>query len=113
MTGQLALDFTGPRVRDTDPDTSQAAADSMTGAALTAQASTVLATLADLDRRRGVGATAYELHVELDGRYQQSVIARRLTDLRDAGLVVDTGRRRPGSSNRQLIVWTSTGGVDR
>lgn len=39
---------------------------------------------------------------------QQSVVARRLTDLARAGLVEDTLTSRPGTSGRLLTVWTIT-----
>lgn len=97
--------------RVTDPPTSHAAAESMQGPPLSDQQALVLRTLVECDRTGGYqhdGATAHEIVMRLaytGHAPQQSVVARRLTDLRDAGLIVDSGRTRPGASNRQLIVW--------
>ena len=95
----------GPTARESDPPTSHDAADHHDG--LSAQRRMVLAALADKGH-----ATAYELLCHL-ATYrpivpQQSVIARRLTDLHELGLVEDTGTTRPGSSKRRLIVWRIT-----
>lgn len=101
-------------VRPGDPDTSHDAAASITDG-LSAQRRSVFDAVCDVERhnRHRVGATAYEVQAVLaytGHAPQQSVIARRLTDLRDLGLVADSGVRRPGSSGRQLICWTA---VDR
>ena len=93
------------RVRASDPDTSRAAAESIKPV-LGAECSRVLAAV---ESRGSMGATAYEalLVLERDGRRrQQSVVSRRLTDLRDAGLLRDSGCRRPGMTGRWLIVWS-------
>lgn len=108
MTAQLALDFTAPRARTVDPDTSRAAAASMTGEALTRQATTVLDALTRIHDRTGRGATAWEITAALEHTVQQNVVARRLTDIRSAGLAVDTGERRPGRSGRPLAVHVPT-----
>lgn len=92
------------RVRASDPDTSRAAAESIRPA-LGAECSRVLAAV---ESRGHIGATAFEVTRSLEGvgvERDQNCVARRLTDLRDAGLVRDTGMRRPGKSNRGLIVW--------
>lgn len=96
-------------VRPGDPDTSHAAAASIADG-LSAQRRAVFDAVAEVERRNRhrVGATAYEVQALLaySGHApQQSVIARRLSDLRDLGLVVDSGVRRPGSSGRLLICW--------
>lgn len=101
-------------VRPGDPDTSHAAAASIADG-LSAQRRSVYDALRDVERHNPhrAGGTAYEIQLRLaytGHAPQQSVIARRLTDLRDLGFVVDTGQRRPGSSGRQLICWTA---VDR
>ena len=99
-------------VRPSDPDTSHAAAASI-APVLSAQRRDVLAAaaaVADANPHR-TGATAAEIVMRLayTGRApQQSVVARRLSDLRDLGLVVDSGARRPGTSARALIAWQVT-----
>lgn len=52
------------------------------------------------------GATAWDCARSIGA--QQSVCARRLDDLEELGLVTRTSRTRPGSSNRELIVWAAT-----
>lgn len=97
-------------VRATDPDTSRDAALSIREC-VGDQCRLVLTSLLEAERRSGRGATAHEIVMRLayTGRApQQSVVARRLTDLRNAGLIEDTGERRPGGSGRNLIVWAST-----
>lgn len=92
------------RARAHDPDTSRAAADSIRPA-LGAECSRVLTEVLE---RGNHGATAYEVVQALASRRvfrDQNCVARRLTDLRDAGLIVDSGSRRPGRSNRELTVW--------
>lgn len=56
------------------------------------------------------GATAWNVVRALAGvGIQQSVAARRCTDLRRRGLIADTGVTRPGVSGRMLTVWRATG----
>lgn len=91
------------RVRHSDPATAQAAATAI-AEVVNLECCRVLDALRDLEGN----ATAYEVVLRLRSAgidRQQNCVARRLTDLRDAGLVRDSGRTRPGSSNRQLIVW--------
>lgn len=117
MTVTAPTLFDGPLpdpVRPDDPDTSHAAAASIADG-LSAQRRAVFDAVRTVERHNPhrVGATAYEVQAVLaytGHAPQQSVIARRLTDLRDLGLVVDSGVRRPGSSGRQLICWKA---VDR
>lgn len=90
------------RVRHVDPVTSASAAESIRPA-LGAECARVLEAI----RERGT-ATQWEIRqhlasqgVERDG----NCIARRCTDLRDAGLIAETGECRPGRSGRQQTVW--------
>lgn len=105
--------WTVPMARGTDPPTSHAAAASMTPEALGAQLRSVLWAL-DHHSNHGTrpGGTAHEVVMVLAygsvPAPQQSVVARRLTDLRERGLIRDTGTTRPGASNRELTVWELT-----
>lgn len=92
------------RARRDDPPTSHAAARSMKPDVLSKQRTAVL----NVVKAYPHGATAYDVHGSLG--IQQSVAARRLTDLHELGLIFDTGRTRPGSTNRELIVWEPTDG---
>lgn len=96
--------------RPTDPDTSHTAAASITGPPLAAQQALVLETVHRFHRMHSRGATAWEVVTLVDPRHQlqQSVAARRLTDLARAGLVADSGERRAGRTGRPLIVWIPT-----
>jgi hypothetical protein len=106
IPGQLT--FPEPGARSTDPGTSHAAARSMRDA-VTGQRRLVLRAVAWAGRD---GATAWDIVSDLTRRGirppDQSVAARRLTDLHQAGLIEDTGTTRSGRSNRQLIVWRLT-----
>lgn len=110
MTAQASL-FDTPAVRDHDRPTATAAAESMTGEPRIRQADRALVILADIERRKG-GATAWEIHglwpYLAPPAPDQSVIARRLTDLARAGLIEDTGTSRTGKSGRLLTVWRLT-----
>jgi hypothetical protein len=101
MTAQRALwdddDLTG-MARDTDPDTSwMAAADAFVNA--------------DTDRARALaelrahpeGLTDFELGA-LMGR-QQTSAGKRRGELRDQGLVVNSGSKRSAPSGSLAIVW--------
>lgn len=93
-----------PTARATDPATSAAAAASMVDH-VSGQCRQVLEAVA------WSPATAYDVVVHLQSRrrsIQQSVAARRLTDLARAGFVADTGDTRPGSTGRPLTVWRAT-----
>lgn len=101
---QLPILFPAPSTRRTDPATShQAAADT--------------APLADTNRQLALrllranpgGLTDYEL-AALSG-LQQNSVGKRRGELRDAGLVEDSGRRRPGPSGSRCIVWVAVEGV--
>jgi predicted transcriptional regulator len=91
------------RVRAIDPITSHAAAESIRPV-LGPECARVL----DVIRERTT-ATAYEVRAHLLSQgidRDQNVVARRCTDLRDAGLIVETGEYRKGRTNRLLTVWT-------
>ena len=88
-------------VRATDPDTSRAAA-------IDARVN------ADTHRARVLGAlhaagtdglTDFELADRLG--LQQTSAGKRRGELRDAGLVVDSGRKRPAPSGSAAIVWVA------
>lgn len=88
-------------VRRTDPDTSQAAA--LTHAEIRRRdRERVLAALRDAGDR---GLTDYELADKVDR--QQNSAGKRRGELRDAGLVRDSGRRRKAPSGSLAIVWVA------
>jgi hypothetical protein len=102
--------FSTPRARRTDPPTSKAAAEAI-APALGEQMRRVLWAVCEMERTGSLGATAHEIVMRLaytGNAPQQSVVARRLTDLRDRGLVTDSGWTREGASARQLIAWCAT-----
>lgn len=74
------------------------------------QAAAVLANLRRLEGELG-GCTAWDLYLrwESDAPHppQQNVIARRLTDLAEQGLVRATGHDRVGGYGREITVWRS------
>ncbi|HEY1119927.1 MAG TPA: hypothetical protein VGE43_19585 [Acidimicrobiales bacterium] len=92
-----------PHARLFDPTTSHLAAMSMAGH-LTDQQTQVL----EVIRHAGhTGATAHDIARRLTTPHwdaQANVMARRCTDLADAGLVVNAGTR-PGATGRPRIVW--------
>ena len=94
-------------VRATDPATSHAAAASIRPH-LSAQCSRVLHAVERVHSMHGHGATAWEVTAYLGGAAQRSVIARRLTDLRDAGRIRATEQTRPGPTGRPQLVWEPT-----
>lgn len=102
--------FGDPTARATDPDTSRDAAESMKPYAGD-ECRRVLTAIVAIETYGGEGATAHDIVMRLaySGRApQQNCVARRCTDLRAAGLIEDTGDRRPGGSGRPLIVWHTT-----
>lgn len=105
MTGQLSLDD-APHARESDPDTSQAAARQI----ITTQNADCMAVLAALARLGG-HANAHEVwrHLSQGPRvWRESVVSKRISSLRDNGYVRDSGVRRCGSTTREQIVWTCT-----
>lgn len=89
--------------RASDPATSRDAGRSMSGAVLRVQQRQVLRAVAWLGT-----ATSYEVHRHLGYRVQQNVAVKRLGELRELGLVRETGATRPGSSKRSLLVFEAT-----
>lgn len=75
----------------------------MEGPVLRAQQQLVLAAVDWL-----ATATAWEIHCHLGYRVQQNVVAKRLGELRDIGLVRWTGETRPGCSHREQLVYEAT-----
>lgn len=115
MLEQLGLDLeqppVGPAARPTDPPASHDAARAVAGVGASSQADRVLEAADQLARRHGRhrGFTAREVVEQLEQAGggptpQQSVVARRITDLRQLGYVVES-------------VWydeaTDTTGVER
>ena len=100
MNDQLDL-LAPPRARRTDPDTSHRAA-----ADATLNAGTHRAKALGLLRAAPDGLTDFELAAMLG--LQQTSIGKRRGELRDAGLVEDSGKRRPAPSGSAAIVWKAT-----
>jgi hypothetical protein len=98
-------------VRTTDPDTSREAAALVAPTVNRVQAA-ILNELRCPSRFYRTGRTAWELQsilVDLCGIWcDQNSIAKRLSELRDKGLVEDTGERRKGRTNASLTVWRAT-----
>jgi DNA-binding transcriptional ArsR family regulator len=90
--------FDSPGVRATDPVTSREAA-----AANKPKAPGHRALALSVLRSHPGGLTDFELS-DLTGLAQTSVGKRR-GELRDAGLVADSGKRRPSPSGCAAIVW--------
>ena len=91
--------------RHTDPDTSHAAAlDARENSGIhRALALRVLREAPD-------GLTDFELAAKTG--LQQTSIGKRRGELRDAGLVVDSGRKRPSPSGSAAIVWVCAASAD-
>lgn len=90
----------GPGARKSDPDTSHAAAAKIRSRKVYED---VLAVL-----REGP-ATDFEIAACLGG--QQTSLGKRRGELRDAGLVQDSGERRASPSGSPAIVWKLREGV--
>lgn len=100
LDGQLSLlDDRRLVARSTDPGTSWAAARDATEKAPTHR----VRCYQTLDRAHPGGLTDYEL-AELTG-LQQNSAGKRRGELRDAGLVEDSGQTRPAPSGSKAIVW--------
>lgn len=110
MSGQLDL-FAAPATRGASrrdgPGTSRAAGRSMSGQILRDQQMRVVDALGRLG-----DATAWEVTGWLNcgaiQPVQQNVISKRLGELRDLGMVRETGETRPGSSHRHQMVFALT-----
>lgn len=89
--------------RATDPATSRDAARSLSGPVLRDQQALVLRSVDWL-----IEASAWEIHCHLGYRVQQNVVAKRLGELVDLGMVRFTGKTRPGSSHRLQRVYALT-----
>lgn len=91
-----------PRARTTDPGTSHAAARSMRDAA-SAQRAKLLGAV----RGSGLfGLTCAEADSQLGWR--ETSAGRRMSELRELGLVHDSGMLRKTPSGRQAIVWRAS-----
>lgn len=88
--------------RTTDPDTSQDAADQTQGVDAARLELIVWTELSKYPQ----GLTCHELVAATGVAYQS--LTPRLKPLRTRGLILDSGTRRPGRSNRQCIVWIAT-----
>ena len=99
-TGAAGLD--PPRVRNTDPDTSAEAAESLSERSLGARCQELYELIANFRN----GLTTHDL-VNITG-YDRGNTARRITDLKQAGWIRDSGRRRRSTTGRKSIVWTAT-----
>jgi hypothetical protein len=101
MTVDL-FDYAAQGFRNTDPDTSyQAALRNVSGRYTDRRKA-----LAALSAAGEGGLTDFELASRI-GR-QQTSAGKRRGELRDLGLVADTGRRRPAPSGSAAIVWAVT-----
>jgi hypothetical protein len=91
-------------VRTTDPDTSAAAA-----ASIAAEATEVQRRVYAIHAAHPDGLTDEELltvYLAIHGPAAESSPRKRRCDLAHAGLIVDSGDRRPLISGRNGIVWT-------
>lgn len=90
------------------PDTSREAARSI-DVTRSEVCLSVLRAMVEVDRANGgSGATCHEIvqHLTHAGGWQApNCVASRLNDLHHNGFVYDTGERRPGATNRRMIVW--------
>ncbi len=108
----LTLPFYATRgaSRHDGPATSRAAGRSLDGQHLRDQQALVLTALCDMHRRLCNGGNAWEIQSRLLERgkgVQQSVVSKRLGELRAKGLVEIVGER-PGSSHRMQQVYVPT-----
>lgn len=89
--------------RSTDPRTSHVAGRTLFGSILRDQQRLVLGAVAHLGT-----ATAWEVHSKVCTLVQQNVVAKRLGELVELGMVRPTGATRPGSSHRNQTVYEVT-----
>ena len=90
------------RARATDPWTSHAAASKAPGLAAR-QAACILEVL----RINKGGLTVDEI-ATIIGTLDRVQVGRRMIDLREGGLIIDSGITRTNSNNRHVIVWKAT-----
>ncbi len=100
-TSQLDLFGLGPGARHSDPDTSHKAAKR----APNIRARDRMLVLYE-HLKYPHGLTDFELAANL--HRQQTSLGKRRGELRDMGLIFDTGRRRPAPSGSPAIVWALT-----
>jgi CRP-like cAMP-binding protein len=100
---ELPLFAEPARARTTDPDTSQAAADSLTPMGVESRCRELYTLIAGFPRS---GLTCADL-VKITN-YDRGNTSRRLTDLKHTGWIRDSGRRRPGPTGQPNIVWVVT-----
>lgn len=110
---QLSLmDYAATRgsSRRSDPDTSRAAARSMDGQTLRDQQALVLETVARIAGPfNHYCASAFDVVERLGSDApQQSVVAKRIGELVDLGMVEDAQRTRPGRSSRACRCFSLT-----
>ena len=102
---EIIYSNTTPRARNTDPETSHAAAASVTFETLTWMQALVLQTL----HTHGP-MTDEQLCVRIADDQEEPVsvsgVRTRRSELAAAGMVVDTGKRMPTRTGRQAIVWS-------
>jgi len=104
--GGLEPDFVSPdpshNVRRTDPDTSHEAA----YANLVGRKTIAAKVYAMLESMLPDGLTDVELSIRLP-QYQLNSLNKRRGELRDQGLVMDSGRRRLTPAEARAIVWVA------
>jgi hypothetical protein len=102
MTEATLFDWTPPpNARRTDPDTSHKAAQRVSSRGSWDRRAALVA-----HRNNPAGLTDFELG-DLIGR-QQTSAGKRRGELRDLGLVCDSGARRASPSGSSAIVWIIT-----
>lgn len=101
------MDFTTPRARLTDPATSHAAANSVDRSQMS-HAKRVIVTLLMLEGPMTDEELLLLWNDRIADRISQSGLRTRRSELVDAGLVRDSGERRPLESGRMAIVWEAT-----
>ena len=89
--------------RNADPDTSREAAECVRGDRATRMEQKALQVVRDREPR---GVTNFEISAATGVSLQ--TITPRMKPLRLKGLVYDSGKRRPGATNRPCIVWRAT-----
>ena len=91
------IDWPEPRARHNAPETSHEAAESI------APAASRLAKWVLENIEYSVGLTCFEVEEITDLSHQTA--SARITELRQKGLIKDSGQRRLTSSGRKAVVW--------